>query len=569
MAEMNRMNDAYPAILSVTDGGVTAEHSALPVPQNLVAPTHSGQEHNTIKPALIPFACWRANDMRFEFDSSFVLPGIRTEMGALKWLIDKHTLPNDQGAKLLPALTVFGHADPTGNDDYNKSLSGRRAAAVYAVLTRRDDIWEDLFKESGKFAQPAKGDQWGLKSIQIMLTACDSSPGRSDGQMDGPTKNAIMQFQTANSLNPDGDPGPQTRKKLFLAYMEKICVKTLIKLNAASIAALRQQTVPEPILIKLSPLLERTFATEDDFIEELSIALSSDEQAQHQAAILEKAKSYIPYTLPADHFLGSGRDKLGKADYQGCGEFNPVILQSQQDIDKFEKTPDSSPDKPGLKAARDASNQLDRRVLIFLFRPGLLIDPSVWPCPRAKEGSAGCKKRFFSDGDIRRNTRLPDKERKFKESRDTFACRFYNRLSANSPCEGALQALLNLRILDGKGDPRASLPYKLEVDDRTIEYVTDKEGFIKEVIYFDSDMAKLTFDNTTVNLILKGLAPSNTILGTQQRLANLGFLREKPGTETTAAAQQATIEFQASESLPTTGDLEPKTIAALVRVHGS
>jgi len=27
-------------------------------------------------------------------------------------------------------LSVFGHADPVGSDDYNKALSGRRAMAV-------------------------------------------------------------------------------------------------------------------------------------------------------------------------------------------------------------------------------------------------------------------------------------------------------------------------------------------------------------------------------------------------------------------------------------------------------
>src|SRR6266403_4728074 len=109
------MSDASPTIHTVTDGGITADHSAMPVPPVLVAPSHSEKQHNTIRPALIPFACWRANDARFE--SSFVLPEIAPELKALKALIDRHTVTDDAGKpQFKPALTVFGHAEPTGSD---------------------------------------------------------------------------------------------------------------------------------------------------------------------------------------------------------------------------------------------------------------------------------------------------------------------------------------------------------------------------------------------------------------------------------------------------------------------
>ena len=61
--------------------------------------------------------------------------------------------------------------------------------------------------------------------------------------------------------------------------------------------------------------------------------------------------------------------------------------------------------------------------------------PSKWPCPTFKEGAAACKKRFFSDGDQRRSTHTPGSDRKFEETEDTFACRFYQRISDGSPCE--------------------------------------------------------------------------------------------------------------------------------------
>lgn len=59
-------------------------------------------------------------------------------------------------------------------------------------------------------------------------------------------------------------------------------------------------------------------------------------------------------------------------------------------------------------------------------------------CPRAIEGGVGSVHRFFSDGEKRRSTHLPDQPRKFQDTQDTFACRFYQRISTGAPCEGVL-----------------------------------------------------------------------------------------------------------------------------------
>jgi hypothetical protein len=115
------MSETQPTIHSVTDGGVSAEHGALPVLQALLAPTHSAGEHNTIREFVVPRACWMVEDARFDFDSSFVLPEIATEIRLLVAL--RQRLPDHP-------LSVFGHADLVGNDDYNKTLSGRRAIAI-------------------------------------------------------------------------------------------------------------------------------------------------------------------------------------------------------------------------------------------------------------------------------------------------------------------------------------------------------------------------------------------------------------------------------------------------------
>ncbi|HEY3838010.1 MAG TPA: hypothetical protein VGL72_15625, partial [Bryobacteraceae bacterium] len=134
-------------------------------------------------------------------------------------------------------------------------------------------------------------------------------------------------------------------------------------------------------------------------------------------------------TLNQGDFLG-GTDPKGKADYQGCGEFNPMLLFSQEEEQEFQD--------PANKDQRDEENAPNRRVIGLLFRPGTKVDPSRWPCPRADEGTAGCRKRFWSDGDKRRNTRLSGQERQFDQTHDTFACRFYHRLMTGSPCEKIL-----------------------------------------------------------------------------------------------------------------------------------
>jgi len=132
-----------------------------------------------------------------------------------------------------------------------------------------------------------------------------------------------------------------------------------------------------------------------------------------------------PFKAAKSDFLNQGRDPGGKGDFQGCGELNPAMVFSQEENSRL--------NQPANKAERDRENAVNRRVLILLFRPGTL--PSDrWPCPAAAEGDAGCKARLWSDGDERRSPQATRRE--FKNTQDTFACRFYHRLTVTSPCEG-------------------------------------------------------------------------------------------------------------------------------------
>jgi hypothetical protein len=294
----------------------------------LVAPA-TGDEKNTIRAELVPIACWRLDDLRFEFDSSLILVDAIQEFQHLAILHRIHP-----GAP----MSMFGHADPVGDDDYNKKLSGRRVRAVYAVLTRRMDIWDDLYKH------PLGRDDWKKNGAIEALLACTGK-------------------DPADAKDYRNDEG--RRQALWLEYMELIC--------------------------------------RDDNLKS--------------------------YQLQPTDFLAQGADPEGKGDYQGCSEFNPVLMFSKSENDAYAAQSD--------KTDRDDANAPNRRVNVFLFRPGSKVKFEKWPCARANEGVGPCKKRFWSDWQTRRQ--FQKERREFKDRRDTFACRFYQRIAAASPCEAGVE----------------------------------------------------------------------------------------------------------------------------------
>jgi hypothetical protein len=176
-------------------GGYAAGHPVSNCFPIYTAPA-TRTEKNTIRLPLVSTACWRLNDLRFDFDSSFVMPAAHGEFVALRKIIDAH--PGSP-------MSIFGHADPVGNLDYNKQLSGRRAEAIYALLTHDAARWEKLYKK-----------EWGSPQIEVILEALAYDPGNTPKRL----KEAIQAFQRANDLIDDGDAGPLTRAVLFQKYFE-------------------------------------------------------------------------------------------------------------------------------------------------------------------------------------------------------------------------------------------------------------------------------------------------------------------------------------------------------------
>lgn len=480
-------------------GGATGTVPITAEAQVLVGPSTS-TEKNLVTAGLIPVGCWRVDDIRFDFDSSFLLPDLAPEIQAFASLRDEHKKPvsprttPDMPKFIFPPLTIFGHADPVGNDDYNKLLSGRRAAAIYGLLTRRIDIWEDLFNNGGKFASPVPGDKWGDKALQTMQQTTGLQAGTA-------------------------------RPTLFRAYMDTLCL------------------LPGP---DGKPVVD----------------------ADGQSAQLKLD--------PTDDFLARGQDPHGQGDYQGCGEFNPLLLFSQQDSDDFDAAKD--------KTARNFANAPNRRVMVLLFRPGSSVNPDKWPCPRTKEGTAGCIKRFWSDGQSRRQRRLPDETRKFIKSQDTFACRFYQRLTNSSPCESA--GFWVVRVLEdastplSERKPLANLPFSVTGVDggsKEIRGTTDDRGILRIPVLADPVTMTLSIAGLQVVLAGGSLKKINAgVDGVLQRLSNLGFVDLPSGKDTTAADSSqdqlladALTLFQKTNDLPVTnGEVDSQTRESLKSFHG-
>ena len=104
-------------IYRLTAGGVAASHPKSRADGMRVA-TSTPAGRNVVRHGLVPIACWRAHDTRFDFDSSFVLSDIATELCELKRLLDALAGEGGEGSPAgPPSLTVFGHADPVGMED--------------------------------------------------------------------------------------------------------------------------------------------------------------------------------------------------------------------------------------------------------------------------------------------------------------------------------------------------------------------------------------------------------------------------------------------------------------------
>ena len=174
----------------------------------------------------------------------------------------------------------------------------------------------------------------------------------------------------------------------------------------------------------------------------------------------------------SNDFLARNQDSGGKGDFQGCSEFNPLRVFSTAEAEGFESSADHT--------ERDKENAPNRRVVALLFAPGRRVNPSVWPCPGAKEGVTACKKRFFPDAELRRNPQ--DSRREFEDTKDTFACRFYQIISDDSPCERVKPvplAMYRITVVDEFETPLSAISVTLAALNFEQTSATDSTGVVQ------------------------------------------------------------------------------------------
>lgn len=138
--------------------------------------------------------------VHFHFDNAFVEPCMRS---VLKAAADRA----GQGGSAEKVLIV-GHTDKTGPDEYNQSLSERRARSVFAFLTFGRDPegavaeWTALRQRRPPGVRKTEKDSWGVREYQHMLQDLGFYPGKIDGRHGDLTDDAVRAFRCKKGLPP-------------------------------------------------------------------------------------------------------------------------------------------------------------------------------------------------------------------------------------------------------------------------------------------------------------------------------------------------------------------------------
>lgn len=158
--------------------------------------------------------------VHFRFDNSFVEPCMRHVLRQAA----RHAKDN-RSEKML----VVGHTDKTGSNQYNQSLSERRARSVFAYLTSGRDAaataaarseWNTL-RRRATGALPSVLDTWGTHQYQYMLQDLGFYSGNVDGDHGPLTDEAVRTFRVAKGLPPGTTVDDATWEALIKAYMEQ------------------------------------------------------------------------------------------------------------------------------------------------------------------------------------------------------------------------------------------------------------------------------------------------------------------------------------------------------------
>ncbi len=117
-----------------------------------------------------------SSDVLFEFDKAELRPGGQQQLDEIAERL--------KGASVQQVLAI-GHADRIGNEQYNRDLSEKRAAAVKEYLASRGVDQSRVQSEGRGESQPVTGDQCKGQRANQKLIACLQPDRRVDIEVRG------------------------------------------------------------------------------------------------------------------------------------------------------------------------------------------------------------------------------------------------------------------------------------------------------------------------------------------------------------------------------------------------
>ena len=126
---------------------------------------------------------------------------------------------------------------------------------------------------------------------------------------------------------------------------------------------------------------------------------------------------------------------------------------------------------------------------------------------------------------------------------------------------------LHITLLDAERNPRAHVPFELNVAGEVLNGETNAHGQVDVVIASAAATATLVAEGQSYELVVRELASLDTIAGVQERLDNLAYSCASSG-ELDDETREALKSFQRDEGLPVTGAIDPPTKDQLKARYG-
>lgn len=187
----------FPAAEVTVEAIATSSAAMVASAAAAVLPGATTQVVLTLRPGTLVATAFVVH---FHFDNSFVEPCMRPVLEAVAERAGR--------AGSTEKVVIVGHTDKTGPEDYNQSLSERRARAVFAFLTFGRDQeravaeWTALRQRRPAGVRKTEKDSWGVREYQFMLQDLGFYPGRIDGDHGDLTDDAVRSFRCKKGLIP-------------------------------------------------------------------------------------------------------------------------------------------------------------------------------------------------------------------------------------------------------------------------------------------------------------------------------------------------------------------------------